>query len=75
MGLAEADDVTWNSFAIFVIENGLLAAQLVDHDQLPIDKPGSQQQATANDQAANACQLPHEVAKLVLSRLFDLVEL
>jgi hypothetical protein len=50
MGLAEAHDAIRDASAVCVIENGLLAEQLADHQQLLIDMPsGGQKAATTND--------------------------
>jgi hypothetical protein len=58
-----------------VIENGLLADQLADHQQLPVDMPsGGQKAAITSDQRVNACQIPLEVTKLLLDRFADLAD-
>lgn len=67
MGLAEAYDAIRNPSAVCVIENGLLADQLADHQQLLMDmRSGCKKGATTSDQADNAHQISLKVAKLLL---------
>ena len=75
MCLAEADDAIWDASAVCMIENALLADQLADHQQFPVDMPsGGQKAATTSDQGVNACQIPLEVTQLLLDRFADLAD-
>lgn len=75
MSLEEADDAIRDTSAVCVIENGLLADQLADHQQLLLDMPsGGQKVATTSDQAVNARQIPLEVDKLLLDGLAYLID-
>ena len=75
MCLAEADDAIRDSSVVCVIENGLLADQLADHQQLLIVMPsGCQKAAATSDHGVNTRQIPLEVAKLLLDGLADLVD-
>ncbi len=58
-----------------MIENGLLADQLTDDQQLLVDMPsGRQKAATTGDQSDNARQIPLQVAKLLPDGLANLVD-
>jgi hypothetical protein len=60
--LEEAHDSIGNVSAVCVIENGLLANQLTDHQKLLVDRPsGGQKAATASDQGVNARKTPPQV--------------
>ncbi len=75
MCLAEADDAIMGTSAVSVIENSLLADLLADHQQSLVDMPsGAQKAATTSDQGVNACQIPLEVAKLLLDGLAYLID-
>ena len=74
MCLAEADDTIRDASSVCVIENGLLADQLTDHQQLLVDMTsGGQKPATTSDQGVNAREISLQVAKLLLDGLADLV--
>jgi len=74
MGLAKADDPIWDTSAVSVIENGLLAHQFTDHQQLLVDMPTGGQKATAAiHQSVNAREITLQVPQLLLDGLADLV--
>jgi hypothetical protein len=75
MGLAKADDSIRDTSAVRVIENGLLADQLTDNQQLLVGMTsGGQKAATTGNQGIDACQIPRQVPQLLLDGLADLVD-
>ena len=73
--LKETHDSIRDASAVCVIENGLLADQLTDDQQLLVDMPsGRQKAATTGDQGVNARQIPLQVAELLLDGLADFAD-
>jgi hypothetical protein len=73
--LAEADDSIRDASGVCVIENVLLANQLTDYQQLPVDMTSGRQKATtACHQGINARQIPFQMAKLLLDGFADLTD-
>jgi hypothetical protein len=73
--LEEAHDSIRDASTVCVLENGLLADELTDDQQLLVDMPsGGKKPSTTSDQGVNAGQIPLQVAKLLLDGLADLVD-